>query len=124
MNSFEPYQPISDALEMEFNQMQSHQANQQENFIAFTRIRQSHRQHIQKLGSGGGQGRQCTYPWRDPEYKVGDAFFKACSKSDVDDNRGRPSVPSNLRLSGRVWRTTKSYNNMTKQYGYLCERVQ
>jgi|TARA_R100000005_G_C4877563_1_gene130833 hypothetical protein len=124
MNSFEHYQPISDALEMEFNQMQPNTVNHEENFVPFTRVRQNHRQHIQKLGSNSGSGRQCTYPWRDPEYQVGDSFFKACTKRDVDEGKGRPNVPPTLKGTGRVWRTTKAYNNMTKQYGYFCERIQ
>ncbi len=96
----------------------------EEQLAPFTRVRSNQKRHIIKLGSNSSKGRQSTYPWRDPEYQIGDSFFKHVSKEDIDDGKGRPNVPTSLReTTGRRWTTTKAYNDQTKQYGYLCERV-
>ena len=95
----------------------------EEQFAPFVRVRASQKKHILKIGNNSHKGRQCTYPWRDPEYQIGDSFFKYVSKEDIEEGKGRPNVPTTLRETGRRWTTTKAYNDQTKQYGYLCERV-
>tara|TARA_R100000406_G_scaffold12248_1_gene7892 strand:+ start:179 stop:514 length:336 start_codon:yes stop_codon:yes gene_type:complete len=109
------FDPINEALNVNFIE---------EQIAPFRRIRSNQKKHILKLGNNSHSGRQCTYPWRDPEYQIGDCFFKHVSKEDVDDGKGRPNVPPSLKHSGRRWTTTKAYDDQTKQYGYLCERVQ
>lgn len=109
------FDPINEALNVNFIE---------EQIAPFRRIRSNQKQNILKLGTNSHTGRQCTYPWRDPEYQIGDCFFKHVSKEDVDMGKGRPNVPPSLKETGRRWTTTKAYDNQTKQYGYYCERVQ
>ena len=94
----------------------------EEQLAPFTRVRSNQKKHIIKLGNSS-KGRQSTYPWRDPEYQIGDSFFKHVSKEDIDNGKGRPNIPTTLKHTGRRWTTTKAYNDLTKQYGYWCERI-
>ena len=89
----------------------------------FTRGTKNQKRYILKQ-SGRRGGRGDSYPWRDPEYQVGDWFWKPVHKSDWDKNLGRPNIPPSRKVAGRVWRSSKAYREDTKQYGYYVERMQ
>ncbi len=110
------FKTINKELNMNFNPIE-------EQLAPFIRVRSNQKKHILKLGNNSC-GRQCTYPWRDPDYEIGDSFFKYVSKEDIEEGKGRPNIPANIKETGRRWTTTKAYHNQTKQYGYWCERVE
>ena len=66
-------------------------------------------------------GSLARYPWY--ELEVGQAFFKAASKEDVDRDKGRPGAPESLKERGIVFKITKIYNKVKKQYGYQALRI-
>ena len=66
-------------------------------------------------------GSKPRYPWY--QYSVGESFFKAMSKEDIDADKGRPSPPPSVKERGIVWTTTRIYNKQRKQYGYQCKRI-
>ena len=68
-------------------------------------------------------GSPCHYPWRDPSYRVGDSFFKAMSKEEVENDKGRPGQPPSVRDEGNIWRSKRIYHTGKKQYGYQVTRI-
>ena len=89
----------------------------------FTRVSKKQRQFIIKQG-GNRSGRGCSYPWKDPNYEVGDSFWKPVSLKEWEEGTGRPNVPHSSKVGGRLWKTYKAYREDTKQYGYFVERIQ
>jgi len=89
----------------------------------FTRVSKKQRQFIIKQG-GNRSGRGCSYPWKDPNYEVGDSFWKPVSLKEWEEGTGRPNVPHSNKVGGRLWKTYKAYREDTKQYGYFVERIQ
>jgi hypothetical protein len=61
------------------------------------------------------------YPW--DRFAVGESFFKAVSKEDLDADKGRPALPPNLKRKGISWTTCRIYHPRKKQYGYMATRV-
>ena len=88
----------------------------------YVRGKKAEKQYVIR-GSNRGGGKSCSYPWKDPDYSVGDWFWKPVSYEEYINNRSRPNTPSPSNVGGRVWRTSKAYREDTKQYGYYCERV-
>tara|TARA_B100000902_G_scaffold309473_1_gene298883 strand:- start:53 stop:400 length:348 start_codon:yes stop_codon:yes gene_type:complete len=68
-------------------------------------------------------GRGCVYPWKDPEYAVGDWFWKPVSYSQWMEGKARPNAPTSDSMGNRKWITSKSYREDTKQYGYFVKRI-
>ena len=66
-------------------------------------------------------GKTASYPWYTTP--VGHWFFKVVSKEDYDADKGRPSVPEQLKKLGQKWKTIKVYCEDTNQYGYYCEHL-
>jgi len=89
--------------------------------ITYDKVSRKESQFITPLSNRGGS--ISRYPWRDPSYLVGDSFFKACSKEELDAEKCRPGVPPSVRKEGISWKTKASYCNRTKRYGWLCTRV-
>tara|TARA_B100000214_G_scaffold288234_1_gene217802 strand:- start:237 stop:575 length:339 start_codon:yes stop_codon:yes gene_type:complete len=67
-------------------------------------------------------GRSQRYPWTDPSYNVGDSFFKAMSKEEMEADKGRPGAPPSVKEQGIIWRTKSGYFSDRKQYGYKVTR--
>lgn len=67
------------------------------------------------------KGKSANYPWYSTP--VGGWFFKAVSKEDLDNDKGRPGFPKGLSQKGIKWKTERVFCEETKQYGYYCERV-
>ena len=78
------------------------------------------RQCVSLSNRGGSLSR---YPWRDPSYKIGDSFFKAMSKEEVENDKGRPGQPPSVRDEGIIWRSKRIYHTGKKQYGYQVTRI-
>ncbi|QPB08322.1 hypothetical protein [Synechococcus phage S-H9-2] len=76
---------------------------------------------IKRLSSRGGST-GLKYPWFDPTIKVGSGFFIERSIQDINQDKGRPSIPTkSLEQYGIRYRTYKGEFN--GRYGYYCERV-
>jgi hypothetical protein len=88
---------------------------------AYVRLTNEDKQHCVTLSTRGGSSQR--YPWTDPSYDVGDSFFKAMSKEELDADKGRPGVPSTVREHGINWTTKRIYRRNVKQYGYQVTRV-
>jgi len=69
-------------------------------------------------------GSNCRYPWIDPSFKVGDSFFKAVSREELEADKLRPSCPKNIKEQYNVnWMSRGHYNKIRKQYGYTVVRT-
>jgi len=79
----------------------------------------THSYKFKKLGGRGGS--PCRYPWMSTP--VNGWFFKAVSKEDFDEDKGRPGFPKSLKDSNMKWTTERIYCETTNEYGYLCTRV-
>ena len=75
---------------------------------------------VKRLSRPGRNGVQ--YPWYDKSIQVGKGFFIERSAEDMENDRGRPSIPTQkLAEYGIQYRTYKGeYNG---RHGYFCERI-
>tara|TARA_B100000029_G_scaffold217178_1_gene214975 strand:+ start:246 stop:563 length:318 start_codon:yes stop_codon:yes gene_type:complete len=89
--------------------------------ISFEKVDSKRRSYITPLSNRGGS--TSRYPWRDPSYTIGDSFWKAVSKEELDAEKCRPGVPPSVRKEGINWKTKACYDNHKKQYGWLVTRV-
>ena len=76
---------------------------------------------VKRMSSRGGST-GLKYPWFDRSIPVGSGFFIERTIEQLDQDKGRPSVP-NTKLAeyGMKYRTYKGERN--GRYGYMCERV-
>ncbi len=90
-------------------------------FQKIVRLNKEDEKYCRSLSKRGGS--VSRYPWLDPSYKIGDSFFKAMSKEEIEADKGRPSIPPGVRSQGVLWSTKGIYREDVKQYGYKVTRV-
>ena len=99
-----------------------HEALETQSSKGWHRMTVEEREQCIPLSSRNGS--TCRYPWIDPSYKVGDSFFKAVSKEELDADKLRPSCPKNIKEHYNVsWASRGHYNKLRKQYGYTVIRT-